>query len=98
MFDAGPMRAIMATRFGAPDVLEAVDLPTPAPAPGEIRIAVEVVNVTWMDTLIRAGDGPAVFAVDPPYVPGSGVAGTVEAIGGRRRQRLARNPGAGQGR
>lgn len=75
------MIAIMATRFGAPDVLEVVELPTPAPAAGEIRIAVGVVNVVWMDALIRSGNGPAVFAVDPPYVPGSGVAGTVDAIG-----------------
>jgi NADPH:quinone reductase-like Zn-dependent oxidoreductase len=75
------MRAIMATRFGAPDVLEPVELPTPAPAAGELRVAVEIVSVTWMDTVIRAGNGPAVFAVEPPYVPGSGVAGTVEGIG-----------------
>ncbi|MEJ3658356.1 alcohol dehydrogenase catalytic domain-containing protein [Actinomycetes bacterium KLBMP 9759] len=75
------MRAIMASRFGAPDVLEPVDLPTPEPRRGELRVAVGVVNVVWMDARIRAGKGPAVFAVAPPYVPGSGVAGTVEAIG-----------------
>ncbi|MGI5130816.1 zinc-binding dehydrogenase [Pseudonocardia sp. CA-107938] len=75
------MRAIMAARTGSPDVLELVELPTPAPGPGELRIAVDVVNVTWMDTAIRAGNGPTVFAVAPPYVPGSGIAGTVEALG-----------------
>ncbi|WP_232662733.1 zinc-binding dehydrogenase [Pseudonocardia sp. TRM90224] len=75
------MRAIMVTRFGAPDVLEPVELPTPEPGRGEIRVAVGVVNVVWMDARIRAGKGPAVFAVAPPYVPGSGVAGTVDAIG-----------------
>ncbi|MGC7098678.1 hypothetical protein ACPZ19_28745 [Amycolatopsis lurida] len=30
---------------------------------------------------MRRGDGPEVFAVEPPYVPGSAVAGTVTAIG-----------------
>ncbi|MFG6202550.1 zinc-binding dehydrogenase [Nonomuraea sp. JJY05] len=75
------MRAIMATRFGAPHVLELVDLPTPAPGAGQIGIEVAVVGVTWMDTLIRAGNGPEVFAVDPPYVPGGAVAGTVAAVG-----------------
>ncbi|TQM35579.1 NADPH2:quinone reductase [Pseudonocardia cypriaca] len=71
----------MVQRFGPPDVLEPVELPTAVPAPGELRIAVEVVSLTWMDTLIRSGHGPAAFAVEPPYVPGSSVGGTVEAIG-----------------
>lgn len=75
------MRAIMATRFGAPHVLELVDLPIPAPGPGQLGIDVAVVGVTWMDTLIRSGNGPEVFAVDPPYVPGGAVAGTVAALG-----------------
>jgi NADPH2:quinone reductase len=75
------MRAIRATRFGTPDVLEPVELPDPEPAAGEIRVAASVANVHWLDTAIRAGRGPAVFPVEPPYVPGVGVAGTVDAIG-----------------
>jgi NADPH:quinone reductase len=75
------MRAIRATRFGTPDVLELTELPDPEPAAGEIRVAASVANVHWMDTAIRAGRGPAVFPVQPPYVPGGGVAGTVDAIG-----------------
>lgn len=75
------MRAIMATRFGAPDVLELVDLPTPSPRAGQLGIEVAVVGVTWMDALIRAGGGPEVFAVAPPFVPGGAVAGTVTAVG-----------------
>jgi NADPH:quinone reductase len=75
------MRAIRATRFGTPDVLELVELPDPEPASGEIRVAASVANVHWMDTAIRAGLGPAVFPVEPPYVPGGGVAGTVDAVG-----------------
>jgi NADPH:quinone reductase len=75
------MRAIRATRFGTPDVLELVELPNPEPAVGELRVAASVANVHWLDTAIRAGRGPAVFPVEPPYVPGGGVAGTVDAIG-----------------
>ncbi|HEX3782295.1 MAG TPA: zinc-binding dehydrogenase [Pseudonocardiaceae bacterium] len=75
------MRAIMATRFGAPDVLELHDLPTPEPGAGELRVAVTVVGVGWLDTLIRRGHGPSVFAIEPPYIPGGGVAGTVTAVG-----------------
>jgi NADPH:quinone reductase len=75
------MRAIRATRFGTPDVLELVELADPEPAAGEIRIAASVANVHWLDTAIRSGDGPAVFPIEPPYVPGGGAAGTVDAIG-----------------
>lgn len=75
------MLAIMAERFGPPQVLEPVDLPTPTPGAGELRVEVAVVGVAWLDTRIRAGSGPEVFAVNPPYVPGGAVAGTITAIG-----------------
>ncbi|QWF81234.1 zinc-binding dehydrogenase [Amycolatopsis sp. CA-230715] len=75
------MRAITATRFGAPDVLELVELPTPEPKAGEFRIDVEAAGVGWLDALIRSGHGPDVFEVEPPYVPGGAVAGTVTAVG-----------------
>lgn len=75
------MRAIMVSRFGPPDVLELVDLPTPRPKADELGVDVEVIGVAWMDALIRVGNGPAVYPVNPPYVPGGAVAGTVGAVG-----------------
>jgi len=75
------MRAIMASRFGPPDVLVPTDLPTPAPAAGELLVDVELVGVGWLDTLIRSGHAPAGFSVTPPYVPGGAVAGRVTAVG-----------------
>ncbi|EMD25455.1 Quinone oxidoreductase [Amycolatopsis azurea DSM 43854] len=69
------------SRFGDPSVLEQVELPTPEPGEGELRVAVTAAGVGWLDTLIRRGDGPEVFAVEPPYVPGGAVAGTVDAVG-----------------
>ncbi|MFC3452966.1 zinc-binding dehydrogenase [Amycolatopsis speibonae] len=75
------MRAITVSRFGDPDVLEQVELPTPEPSEGELRVAVTAAGVGWLDALIRRGDGPDVFAVEPPYVPGGAVAGTVDAVG-----------------
>ncbi|MEU3626441.1 quinone oxidoreductase [Amycolatopsis coloradensis] len=75
------MKVIRVSRFGDPGVLEQVELPTPEPAEGELRIAVAAAGVGWLDALIRRGDGPAVFGIEPPYVPGGAVAGTVEAVG-----------------
>ncbi|MFQ6395975.1 alcohol dehydrogenase catalytic domain-containing protein [Nocardia sp. KC 131] len=75
------MRAVMVKRFGDPNVLELIDLPTPVPGHGEVAIDVSAIGVGWLDTKIRSGDGPAVFGVEPPYVPGGAVAGTVVAVG-----------------
>lgn len=75
------MKVIRVSRFGDPSVLEQVELPTPEPAAGELRIAVAAAGVGWLDALIRRGEGPAVFGIEPPYVPGGAVAGTVEAVG-----------------
>ncbi|WP_340683408.1 zinc-binding dehydrogenase [Amycolatopsis coloradensis] len=75
------MREIRVSRFGDPGVLEQVEVPTPEPAEGELRVAVTAAGVGWLDALIRRGDGPDVFAVEPPYVPGGSVAGTVDAVG-----------------
>ncbi|MFD5250979.1 zinc-binding dehydrogenase [Amycolatopsis sp. NPDC058340] len=75
------MREIRVSRFGDPGVLEQVEVPTPEPGAGQLRVAVTAAGVGWLDTLIRRGDGPDVFAVEPPYVPGGSVAGTVDAVG-----------------
>ncbi|MEV6872480.1 zinc-binding dehydrogenase [Amycolatopsis sp. NPDC051128] len=75
------MDAIMVTRFGGPEVLEPVTLPTPEPEAGQLRLAVEYAGALWLDTLIRRGEGPDAFPVRPPYVPGGAVAGTVTATG-----------------
>ncbi|OKJ91870.1 zinc-binding dehydrogenase [Amycolatopsis sp. CB00013] len=75
------MREIRVSRFGDPGVLEQVEMPTPEPGAGELRVAVTAAGVGWLDALIRRGDGPDVFAVEPPYVPGGSVAGTVDAVG-----------------
>ncbi|MFI7120842.1 zinc-binding dehydrogenase [Amycolatopsis sp. NPDC049868] len=75
------MREIRVSRFGDPSVLEQVEVSTPEPGAGELRVAVTAAGVGWLDTLIRRGDGPDVFAVEPPYVPGGAVAGEVDAVG-----------------
>ena len=69
------MRAIEITRFGAPEVLQAVERPEPVPAAGELLIAVQASGVNRPDLLQRQGLYPS-----PPGasdLPGLEVAGTV---------------------
>ncbi|MFD2355844.1 alcohol dehydrogenase catalytic domain-containing protein [Nonomuraea ferruginea] len=69
------------TTFGDPEVLVARDAPDPVAGPGQVLIEVVAVDVLFLDTQLRAGWGQGFFPVEPPYVPGDGVAGTVVAIG-----------------
>lgn len=75
------MRVVRATRFGGPEVLEPGTAPDLEPGPGELTIDVAVAEVLFLDTQLRAGWGREFFAIEPPFVPGVGVAGTVVAVG-----------------
>jgi NADPH2:quinone reductase len=75
------MRAVEVTRFGGPEVLAVRELPDPVAGPGQVVIDVAAVDVLFVDTRIRDGWGQEWFKVDPPYVPGNGVAGVVRAVG-----------------
>jgi NADPH2:quinone reductase len=76
------MRAIIVSEFGPPEVLVPTEVPDPTPGDGQVLVAVELANVTFVETQIRAGRAPSA-AMTPalPYIPGNGVAGT---IGDRR--------------
>jgi NADPH:quinone reductase len=73
------MKAIQVKKFGGPEVLECVEIPTPKPGPGQILVRVHAAGVNPYDTYMRAGT----YAIKPPlpYTPGSDAAGTVEAVG-----------------
>ncbi|MFG2280320.1 zinc-binding dehydrogenase [Streptomyces asoensis] len=75
------MRAAQVKAFGGPEVLTTVELPDPVPGPGEILIEVAHTDTLHVETQIRAGRARAWFDVEPPYVPGGGVSGTVTAVG-----------------
>lgn len=75
------MRAIVATRFGGPDVLELTEVVDPVVGPGELLIEVAVAGVGWLDTQVRLGKAPDFIDASPPYVPGGAVAGVVSAVG-----------------
>lgn len=75
------MRAVVATRFGGPDVLAVSDVPDPVPGQGEVLIEVAAADVLFLDIQLRLRGGGPYFTVTPPYVPGGGVAGRVAATG-----------------
>lgn len=74
------MKAVIADHPGAPAVLRPVTLPDPEPGPGQVRVAVQVAAITFVDTLIRAGS-PVAPRATFPVVLGNGVGGVVDLIG-----------------
>ncbi|MFB6105708.1 MAG: NADPH:quinone reductase [Halobacteriaceae archaeon] len=72
------MRAVRYHETGGPDVLQVDDVETPDPGPGEVRVAVHAAGVNPVDTYFRSGtyDPPTL-----PMVPGSDLAGVVDAVG-----------------
>jgi NADPH2:quinone reductase len=75
------MREIQAVRFGGPEVLEVREVPDPTPGPGQVVIETTAVDTIQVETMIRRGLASQWFPVEPPYVPGGGVAGRVVAVG-----------------
>jgi NADPH:quinone reductase len=75
------MRQVVATQFGGPDVLATSTAPDPVAGPEHVVIDVAVADTLFLDTQIRRGWGRELFTVQPPYVPGNGVAGVVSSVG-----------------
>lgn len=74
-----PMRAVVLTGTGGPEVLRVEERPDPLTGPGEVRIAVRAAGINFADTMARVGLYPD--APKPPCVLGYEVAGEVEAVG-----------------
>jgi NADPH2:quinone reductase len=77
------MRAIRLYEFGPAENLIFEDVPDPAPAAGEVLIAVEAAGVHLLDTMLRQGTAAGGPVAPPtlPTIPGREVAGRVEAVG-----------------
>ncbi|HBS34361.1 MAG TPA: NADPH:quinone oxidoreductase, partial [Parvularcula sp.] len=73
------MKAMMSVEPGGPDSLKLVEAPTPAPGPGQIRVAVKAAGVNFPDTLIIRDLYQ--FRPPRPFAPGGEVAGLVDAVG-----------------
>jgi len=73
------MIAIEISQPGGPDVLRAVDRPTPVPKGGDVLIKVRAAGVNRPDVMQRQGKYPP-----PPGasdIPGLEIAGTIESVG-----------------
>jgi NADPH2:quinone reductase len=73
------MKAAFLETQGAPDVIRFGEFPKPEPKVGEVLIRVKAAALNPIDVYIRAGTIP--MQIPKPFITGTDVAGTVEAIG-----------------
>ena len=73
------MKAAMCVEWGPPERLLVGEIPAPQPKAGEIRIKIGAAGVNFPDALIVQKK----YQMQPPlpFIPGTEVAGTVDAIG-----------------
>ncbi|PRY13548.1 zinc-binding dehydrogenase [Kineococcus rhizosphaerae] len=74
------MRAVVVREFGGPEGLEVVDVPDPAPGPGQVLVEVGAAGVAGVDAVIRRGTLGG-YGFRAGFVPGAEVAGTVRDLG-----------------
>jgi NADPH2:quinone reductase len=76
------VRAIVMSKFGGPEVLVEREVDEPVIGHGGALIDVELVNVTFVETQLRAGLAPRASMLPAlPAIPGNGVGGVVAAVG-----------------
>jgi NADPH:quinone reductase len=73
------MKAIQMTETGGPEVLKLVELPDPAPGPGEVLVRMEAVGIAKPDYLVRSGRYR--WMPPLPVIPGNEMAGRIAALG-----------------
>ncbi|MFL6246255.1 MAG: NAD(P)-dependent alcohol dehydrogenase [Thermoanaerobaculia bacterium] len=85
------MKAVICTRYGAPEALRLAEVETPSPRPGQVRIRIRATAVTASDSLVRGLKVPAryrllirlLFGWKAPRRPilGMVLAGEIDALG-----------------
>ena len=73
------MRAARCLALGPVDDLVVVDVPDPVPGPRDVLIEIEAAGVNFPDALLVQGRYQVVL--EPPFTPGSELAGRVLAVG-----------------
>lgn len=72
-------QAVVVREFGSPESFALEDYDPGPPGPGEVRVAIQVAGVSFVDVLATTGKYQHVPTL--PYIPGSEGAGVVEALG-----------------
>lgn len=72
------MRAIVARRYGPPEVFELQNVPEPKLKPGQALIRVKYAGINFADILSRMGMYGGV--PKPPFVPGLEISGVIEDL------------------
>ncbi len=72
------MQTISIPRFGTPEVLQALDRPSPHPGPNEVTIDVAYAGVNYAEILFRKG---VIADLPLPFTPGIEVSGYVRELG-----------------
>ena len=80
------MKAIIASAYGGPEVLQIQDVEKPTPKANEIRIKIKATSITGASTSMRAGKpyfGRLFTGLTKPKIktPGTDLSGIVEAVG-----------------
>ena len=73
------MKAAAFRRFGGPEVLEYLDLPTPEPHPGNVVVRVRASGVNRLEHYLR--EGSVLTNIPLPHILGSDAAGEIAAVG-----------------
>src|SRR5260370_1209568 len=80
----GVVRAVVIREFGPPEVLEPAEVDDVRAGQDEVVIDVEIANVTFVETQVRAGKPPHPSMLPGlPAILGNGVGGTVSGTGRR---------------
>lgn len=72
------MKAAVLSQFGTPDVLHYIDIETPEPKAGEVRIKILAAGLNRLDHYLRSG---SVTDLPFPHILGSDAVGVVDANG-----------------
>jgi NADPH2:quinone reductase len=73
------VKTVQLSRTGGSEVLDIVEVPTPAPGPGEVLVKATAIGVNYFDTMIRTGRYR--WMPKLPFILGNEMSGTVAAVG-----------------
>ena len=75
------MRAVVINRYGPPDVLQEVLVPSPVPRSGQVLVRTEFIGVNPKDVIVRKGKFKIATGNKFPLIVGHDIAGEVVEAG-----------------